>query len=44
MRQSVNYSPLALPGCRVNARQVFRDFIDPVGHPFCIVFGHRSTD
>jgi catechol 2,3-dioxygenase-like lactoylglutathione lyase family enzyme len=22
----------------------FRVFTDPVGHPFCIVFGHQSTD
>jgi catechol 2,3-dioxygenase-like lactoylglutathione lyase family enzyme len=22
----------------------FRVFTDPAGHPFCIVFGHHSTD
>jgi hypothetical protein len=30
-----------LPGERETG---FRVFTDPAGHPFCIVFGHHSTD
>jgi Glyoxalase-like domain len=37
---------LALGATRVRGEPEtgFRVFIDPVGHPFCIVFGHHSTD
>ena len=29
------------PGARETG---FRVFVDPVGHPFCVVFGHHNTD
>jgi hypothetical protein len=32
---------ILLPGERETG---FRVFTDPVGHPFCIVFGRHSTD
>lgn len=37
---------LALGATRVpGGRETgFRVFTDPVGHPFCIVFGHHGTD
>jgi len=37
---------LALGATRVPGEREtgFRAFTDPVGHPFCIVFGHHSTD
>jgi Glyoxalase-like domain len=36
---------LALGATRVPSERDtrFRVFTDPVGHPFCIVFGHHST-
>ena len=37
---------LALGATRVPGEREtgFRVFTDPAGHPFCIVFGHHSTD
>lgn len=37
---------LALGATRVPGEREtgFRVFADPAGHPFCIVFGHHSTD
>lgn len=37
---------LALGATRVPGEREtgFRVFTDPVGHPFCIVFGHHSAD
>jgi catechol 2,3-dioxygenase-like lactoylglutathione lyase family enzyme len=37
---------IALGATRVRGKREtgFRVFTDPVGHPFCIVFGHLSAD